>query len=130
VGPPPTENGLVGAVIWDLLSVYIRRKLPHILRIMCPAETAYLPVLILQVEEARNHNEWAERKNTILSDSDLKRAHTLVLVDDNTDVTNFMSLYWHCMNMGQDSFSISDSGIRVVDGVLWKYQGKRKVRTP
>lgn len=128
VGPPPTENALLGTTIWQLLFIYIRRELPYLLYLICPAETAHLPVVIIQVQAPKNIAEWKMRKEIILQHSILKRVHTLVLVDEHTEISDSRLIYWHCMNLENGSYAVSDSGQRVVDGVLWRYQGKCKVR--
>jgi len=127
VGPPPTENALLGTAIWQLLFVYIRRELPYLLHLICPPETAHLPVVIIQVQAPKCLAEWKMRREIILQHSILKRVHTLVLVDEQTEISNSKLIYWHCMNLEKDSYAVSDSGLRVVDGVLWRYRGKRKV---
>jgi len=127
VGPPPTENALLGTTIWQHLFVYIRRELPFLLHLSCPVETAYLPVIILQVKSPKSVSEWTDRKRIIQQHSILRRVHTLVLVDESTDISTFKLIYWHSMNLGLESYFVADSGMRVVDGVLWRYQGKRKV---
>lgn len=127
VGPPPTENGFLGSNVWQLLFVYIRRELPYLLNLICPEETSYLPVLILQVEAPETISEWYKRKSTIVQHSILKGVHTLILVDETSDISSSKLIYWHCMNLEKDSYVISNSGMRIVDGILWRYQGKRKV---
>ncbi|MFO7831926.1 MAG: UbiD family decarboxylase [Desulfuromonadaceae bacterium] len=127
VGPPSTENGLLGANIWELLFVYIRRELPCLIDLICPAETSHLPVLIVQVQAPETIAEWITRKRAIQRHLILQRAHTLILVDDTSDISSSKLIYWHCMNLERDSYIISDSGMRIVDAVLWRYQGRRKV---
>jgi 4-hydroxy-3-polyprenylbenzoate decarboxylase len=127
VGPPPTENALLGTTIWQHLFVYIRREIPFLLHLSCPAETAYLPLVVLQVKSPKSASEWNDSRRIILQHPILRRVHTLVLVDENTDISTFKLIYWHCMNLGLESYFVADSGMRVVDGVLWQYQGKRKV---
>lgn len=127
VGPPPTENTLLGSTIWQLLFVYIRRELPYLTHLICPIETANLPVVIIQTQAPTDVAVWEERKRVIRQHSVLKRIHTLILVDEKTDISNLKCIYWHCMNLETESYSLNDSPMRIIDGVLWRYQGKRKV---
>ncbi|MCA1797039.1 MAG: UbiD family decarboxylase [Desulfuromonadaceae bacterium] len=127
VGPPPTENALVGAAVWDLLFTLIRRELPELLRLICPPETAYLPVVILQVRAPSDAAGWDERRYAIEHNTMLKRAHTLILVDETTAISTPNLIYWHCMNLAHHDYAVMPDGMRVVDGVRWRYSGKRKV---
>lgn len=127
VGPPPTENAMLGATVWKLLFVFIQRELPCLLHLVCPAETSYLPVLLLQVQAPRSFKEWGVIKHTIQQHSLLSRAHTLILLDQTADISDPKLVYWYCMNLHNHSFHVLKSGMRVVDGVAWRYQGKRRV---
>lgn len=127
VGPPPTENALVGSMVWELLSIIIKRELPCLLNLVCPSETAFLPVIVMQIKSPTDASSWEELKLEILGHSILKRAHTLILVDETTDITRSNLIYWHCMNLELNDYSALPNGMRVVDGVRWRYTGKHRV---
>lgn len=130
VGPPPTESALLGAQVWKLLAILLRREFPFILALGCPPETSHLPVLIVQVSVPQSEPEWERWRNTILQHPLLGRCHTLILVDETTDCADFSHIYWHCMNQELSCYSIVRHGLRLLDGVSWRFSGKKKVVVP
>lgn len=130
VGPPPTESSVLGSHVWKLLAVLLRRECPFILELVCPQETSHLPVLIIQVSTPKNTQEWELWREVILNHPILSRSHTLILIEESTAIANFSHLYWHCMNQGISCFSSPRPDLRVVDGVGWLFNGRRKVVIP
>ncbi|MDY0212323.1 MAG: UbiD family decarboxylase [Desulfuromonadaceae bacterium] len=127
VGPPPTESALLGAQVWSLLTVLLRRECPFILAVVCPQETSHLPVVIVQVSTPNTEQIWGLWRNTILNHSILGRTHTLILVDEATDCADFRHIYWHCMNQEVACYSVPRPSLRVIDGVCWRFNGRKKV---
>ncbi|MFW6387183.1 MAG: UbiD family decarboxylase [Thermodesulfobacteriota bacterium] len=127
VGPPHTENGLLGAYVWELLFVFLQREFPFLCKLISPPETANLPLVVLQVEAPASPAEWGDMKKMLVSHPVLARVHTLILVDERTDTSDFMLIFWHCMNQDSRDYSVLHGGIRVVDGVRWRYSTRRKV---
>jgi 4-hydroxy-3-polyprenylbenzoate decarboxylase len=127
VGPPRTENGLIGAYVWELLSVFLQREFPFLCKLISPPETANLPLVILQIEAPASPAEWGDMKKVLVSHPVLARVHTLILVDEDTDTSDPGLIFWHCMNQESRDFSVLHGGMRVVDGVRWRYGPRRRV---
>lgn len=130
VGPPPTESALLGTQVWQLLAVLLQRECPFILTLTSPPETSHLPVLIIQVSAPATALIWERWRNIVLDHPILGRAHTLILVDTTTDTANFRHMYWHCMNQELECYTNPRPGLRLVDGVSWRFKGKKKVKLP
>jgi hypothetical protein len=66
-------------------------------------------------------------KKVLVSHPVLARVHTLILVDEDTDTSDPGLIFWHCMNQESRDFSVLHGGMRVVDGVRWRYGPRRRV---
>jgi 4-hydroxy-3-polyprenylbenzoate decarboxylase len=127
VGPPRTENGLLGAYVWELLFVFLQREFPFLCKLISPPETANLPLVVLQIEAPASPGEWEDMKKMLVSHPVLARVHTLILVDEGVNTSDSMLIFWHCMNQESQDFSVLHGGMRVVDGVRWRYSTRRRV---
>ena len=127
VGPPPTENTVLGTNIWALQAIFLKREFPVISSIACLPLMVFLPVVVVEINPPDSEGCWLTLRSAMLNNCWLKRAHTLIFTDSGVGFSDDQRLHWYCANLASMGYAENITGVEVFDGVRWRYTGKRRV---